>query len=114
MADINNGVTTAASTTIASNLFQILSGSQLIYSGAMTAGTTTSVGQIFNVQGNGSQACIGTISASGTFTGARQYAVLNNGALFNQSATAITGSAGINSAAGFTSGIVTATSASSC
>ena len=116
----SNGITVSTGTTVTANIVKVDAGSQVSYSGALTAGSPVSVGQIFLALGNGSQVCIGTLTTSGTFTNAKQYAVLNNATLFNQSATAIPGpaSAGCSTAAGcggtWANGIVIATSASGC
>jgi hypothetical protein len=108
---LNNGLTIAASTTIGGNVLQFTTSSNLVWSGLLTLGASNSIGQFAFGTGSGTNLRFATFTQSGTLGGGgRQWAVLNNAFLCNGSATALPGSAGINSGSGYASGSVIATS----
>jgi len=111
--NLTSGITIAASATIAS-LIAFNSGSQVTYSGTITYGAGSTISETFTGRGNGSYICVGTMATSGVASG-RQWSILNGAALMNLSATAVPGSAGINTAATFGNGtIFSATSGGGC
>lgn len=112
--DLNVGMVLENGLSVSKNIVQADSGTQFQWSGALTSLGSAAVGQIFTIT-NGATMRLATFSTSGTITGARQWAVLNNGLLCNRSATAVPGTAGVNTGvAGWADGIIAASTGGVC
>lgn len=109
----SQGIATQAGTTVVNNMFLMTGGSKLNYSGPMTAVATTAVNTMFAGR-DGSSFCLAMGTTTGTFVGLTQWSILGNSVLTNQTTTAVPGSAGTNTAAGFAPGIIGAGTSGGC
>src|SRR4029077_3341340 len=109
----SNGITTQASTTVLSDIFLVNGNSSLVYSGPITLGAGSSVSEIFAARAE-SSICANMGAATGTFTAVRQWSILGNSVFANLSATAVPGTAGITTAAGFAPGVLGSTTNGGC
>jgi hypothetical protein len=112
---LNAGLTIAASTAIGGDVIEVYKGSSMVFSGTLTFGASNTANQFISCIGNGTNCLFATLTVSGSIGGgARQWAVLNNALLCNGSATAVPGSAGINSASGYSAGTIAASTSGNC
>lgn len=94
---INNGITLVSPTTFNGNLIRLHRGSTMLLQSTFTMGTPINISANVIDANTGSQMTLSsTFGTSGGLVTGRQWAVLNNAVLCNDSATAIPGTAGLN------------------
>lgn len=109
----SNGITTQASSVLGGDLILANGNTSISYSGPLTLGAGTTLPEIFGVRGESSM-CLSMGTVTGTFTSTRQWSVLGNSVLSNQSATAVPGTAGITTATGFAPGFIGGATSGGC
>ena len=112
-AQFAGGIATTAGTTIGGDMFLIQGASSLLFSGPLTAVAATSVAEMFGAR-SGSTICASIGTVTGTFTGARQWSILGNSVFSNLTTTAVPGTAGIITAAGFANGFIGGATSGGC
>jgi hypothetical protein len=106
---LSSGITIANGTTISNNMVIVEKNSTMYFAGALPIGTTVNVTPGLFFGNTGSQLLFTSgFNTSGSLALGRQWTVLNNALLCNDSATAIPGSAGVSTSAGAAAGIIAA------
>jgi len=115
-AHFDNGVKFTDNLKATGNAFRVARSSALMLQATMQIGTSVSFGaNVFDVNDLSHVLLSNTFGVAGELSSGRQWTVLNNGLLCNDSANAVPGTPGINSAKGASDGtIAAATNGSNC